>query len=419
MARKPVDIGTAAGTSAAVLVLAVLGAAMVTAEILSGSMMPLMAIGLDTSEGMIGQAVTASALVAIITSLGIGTIAGGRDRRKILITLTGFLVVSNLGVALAPNVWVMLAARLILGAAIGIIWGLLPAIVLRLASREQFNRTFSQVVMGVSVAAVIVAPLSAWIGAIISWRVVYLGAAAVALAALMLLIFAFPPLPATPGAMDRDLRGTLRLPGLIAGMVGIMLIFGGAQAFIGYQVPFMEGVTGLGTSGVSITLLLTGISGVIGTLVASRLLGMSLPGVLVSTPGTMAILLAVLVYTGTATIPTIAILMLWLGARAIIGVAVNAWIAHTFPENLEGVGGILVAVIQGSMMLGAILGGVLIDNAGPRAPAVAGAIILAMGTVYCYRIMYPRASGHQPDEALVLPLLPPLTSTIVTNDEQV
>ena len=418
MARKSARPEHNSGPISWVLVLAVLGAAMVTAEILTGSMMPLMATGLNTSEGMIGQAVTASALVAIITSLSIGTIAGARDRRKILITLTGFLVVSNLGVALAPNVWVMLAARLILGAAIGIIWGLLPSVVLRLASRERFAHTFARVVLGVSGAGVIVAPLSAWIGAVVSWRVVYLGAAVIALVALALLVVSFPALPTTPGVMDRNLRGTLRLPGLVTGMAGIMLMFGGAQAFLGYQVPFLEGVTGLGTMGVSITLLLTGITGVIGTLIASRLIGISLYGVLVATTGLMAILLGLLVYAGHAAIPAIALMMLWVGGRAVIGVGANAWIAHTFHENLEGAGGILVAVIQGSMMIGAILGGVLIDNAGPRAPAAAATIILAIGTVYCYLMMNPQPSGQDPDDVLAPPVLPPLQSTVAINDKQ-
>lgn len=402
-----------------ILVLAILGAAMVTAEILSGSMMPQMARGLGTSEGMIGQAVTVTALVAIVTSLSIGSIAGNRDRRQILIMYTGVLAASNLRVALAPNVWLMLTARLLLGLSIGMVWGMLPAVVLRLSAPGEFARTFVRVVLGVSAAGVVVAPLAAWLGDLIGWRVVYVGATALALIALTLLVISFPTLPAKPGVFDRDLRGTLRLPGLIAGMSGLTLIFAGSQAFLGYQVPFLNQITGFGTREVSLSLLLTGISGVIGTVMASRLLGISIYGVLVIAPAAMAIMLGVLWVVGDRGVLTVPTLMVWIGLRALIGVAVNAWVAHSFPAQVEGAGGILVAVIQGSMMLGAILGGVLIDTTSANALPIAGGIILAIATVVCLRVLKPRPTAPILLEELATPLTPSPAMPGALTDEAV
>lgn len=402
-----------------VLVLSILGAAMATAEIISGSMMPLMATGLNTTEGMVGQAVTASAIVAIITSLSIGKIAGNHDRRKIMIVLTLFLIASNFGIAIAPNVWFMLASRLLLGAAIGIIWGLIPATVLRLAPKGQFARSFSTVMIGVAVASVIGAPLAAYVGAAISWRVVYAAATGLAVLALVLMITTFPPLPARPGVLDRDLRGTLRLPGLISGMAGIMLLFGGAQAFFGYMVPFLESVTGLGANGISVALLLTGLCGMAGTMLAPKSLGRSIYGVMVAAPAAMAVLLGALQIGGHIVAFALAVLMVWSFARAHIGVGANAWIAHNFSEQAEGAGGILVAVIQGSMMLGAILGGLLIDNIGANAPPAAGAIILSIGAVYCFFAMRPRSlltTNTQP-VALQTPTSGPIEVPTPVTDE--
>lgn len=421
MARTTVDADQTQnpGRESWVIVLAILGAAMATAEIISGSMLPLMASGLNTSEGMAGQAVTATAIVAIITSLSIGRIAGNHDRRKLMIVLTLFLIASNLGVALAPNVWVMLAARLLLGAAIGIIWGLVPAVVLRLAPKGQFAQSFSTVMIGVAVASVVGAPLAAYIGAMLSWRVVYLGATALALCALLLLVFVFPSLPAKPGALDRDLKGTLSLPGLLTGMLGIMLVFGGAQAFFGYLVPFVEDVTGLSATGVAITLFLTGLSGLVGTLIAPRLLGISIHWVMVIAPASMALLLGLLLLSGSIVVPALILLMLWSFARANMGVGANAWIAHNFADHAEGAGGILVAVIQGAMMLGAILGGVLIDTSGAKAPPVAGAVILAIGAMYCLLMMKPRAItvDDTDTDALHSPVASPLDAPVVLPDE--
>src|SRR5690606_36696639 len=79
MAQTQPAPGSAPGKFPWVVILAVLGGSMATAEIISGSMLPLMATGLNTSEGMVGQAVTASAIMAILTSLSIGNITRDYD----------------------------------------------------------------------------------------------------------------------------------------------------------------------------------------------------------------------------------------------------------------------------------------------------------------------------------------------------
>lgn len=421
MAQTQPAPGSAPGKFPWVVILAVLGGSMATAEIISGSMLPLMATGLNTSEGMVGQAVTASAIMAILTSLSIGNITRDYDRRHLLIVFTLFLAISNLGVGLAANVWVMLVARLFLGVAIGIVWGLIPAIVLRLAPPGQFARSFTSVMLGVSAASVIAAPVSASLGAALSWRVVYMGATCLAIGAVMLLIFAFPslPAPANRNVGKRDLGATLALPGMLTGMLGVVLIFGGAQAFFGYLVPFLESVTGLGPSAISLVLLIFGISGLFGTLMASRTLSISLYGVLVATPAMLATLLGLLLAFGHKAFPAMVILGFWSLGRAHIGVAANAWIAFEFPDHVEGAGGILVAAIQGSMMIGAVLGGVLIDNVSAEAPPLAGAILLAIGAVYCFFMMKPRAplAAEEDADPLISPDLLSPESPLIAGEE--
>jgi predicted MFS family arabinose efflux permease len=309
----------------------------------------------------------------------------------------------------------MLASRLLLGAAIGIIWGLMPAVVLRLAPEGEFPRSFASVVLGVAAAGVIAAPSAAYLGDLFSWRAVYLGATALAMLATVMLAVWFPSLPAQPGALNRDLRGTLRLPGLMAGMVGVMLMFGGMQTFFGYLVPFLESVTRLEPSGVSLTLLLYGLLGTAGNLVAPRSLKKSIRWTLVVASATMSALLLILLTAGSFFLPTLLALMVWAFARSHVGVGANSWLAHTFPDHLEGAGGILVAVIQGSMMIGAIIGGVLIDSVGARAPAAASAVILAIGAIHIMYAMKPKIGREPADRSrasLTKPAVPVVDESI-------
>lgn len=401
---------------AAIYVLAFLGFAMATGESLTGSMMPLLATGLNASEGMIGQAVTVPAIMAIITSLSVSRIAGNRDRRLLLIIFTVALMMASILAAISPNVWVMLASRLLLGIAIGVNWSLVPAIIVRLVPGGLVARGMAIVMAGASLAGVISAPLAALFGEVIGWRYVFVGAAVIAAVAIVLLALACPPLSFEGGTNPRELGTTLKLPGLIPGMLGMVLIFGGIQISFGYLVPFLESVTLLSASAVSLVLLIVGITGLVGTMMAPRAITINTHLVLVIAPALMALALGLLLLFGHRAIPTVLILMAWVYVRMHIGVGGNTWLAQSFPNHLEAAGGLLVAFIQGAMMLGAMLGGVLIDSIGAKAPQAAAVIILAVGAVYVYRVMKPRPQPELLEELVAPQLRSPAPTTIIVDE---
>lgn len=71
------------------------------------------------TEGMAGQAVTATALVALVTGLLITPATKSIDRRWVLMFFSVLQIISSLLVAFAPNLHVLLMGRLLLGIAIG------------------------------------------------------------------------------------------------------------------------------------------------------------------------------------------------------------------------------------------------------------------------------------------------------------
>ena len=95
---------------------------LVTAEFLPASLLTPMAASLGITEGVAGQAVTATAVVAMITSLLISAATRNIDRRWVLVSFSVLLIVSNLLVAYAPNLAAVLAGRVLLGIAIGGFW---------------------------------------------------------------------------------------------------------------------------------------------------------------------------------------------------------------------------------------------------------------------------------------------------------
>ena len=91
------------------------------AQTLPVSLLTPLAADLRISEGLAGQTVTATSAVAFVTSLVIAFAARNLDRRVLLLLLALLQVVSNLLVAVAPNLSMLLLGRMLLGIALPII----------------------------------------------------------------------------------------------------------------------------------------------------------------------------------------------------------------------------------------------------------------------------------------------------------
>ncbi|WP_315315632.1 hypothetical protein [Pantoea vagans] len=103
----------------AVFGLALVMFALVCAELLPVSLIVPMANSLGVSVGLAGQTVTVTALMAAAAGPAIISVASHYDRRRLIILLTALIPGSALLTAAAETYLVLLAARIILGAALG------------------------------------------------------------------------------------------------------------------------------------------------------------------------------------------------------------------------------------------------------------------------------------------------------------
>ncbi|BAK33735.1 major facilitator superfamily transporter [Microlunatus phosphovorus NM-1] len=358
-------------------------------EMLPMSLLTPMATDLAVTEGLAGQAVSASAIVAVLTSLFIAPAIGGADRRRVLLVLTLAQVVSNLGVALAPSFAPLMVARLALGIAVGGFWGLSASLALRLVPKPDVPKALSIIFGGGAVAGVAAAPLGAFLGGQIGWRGVFLGAAVLAMVALVTQVLTLPSMPATRTTPLSGLWHTLRLPQIALGMLAVMLMFGGRQTFATYLRPFLEQVPHFGVNGVSLTLLALGIANFVGATTAAPLLKRNLRSTLAVVGATQGLLVASLLVLGTSQIATIAVVAGFGFAVGMTPVGWSTWLTRTIPDNAESGGGILVAAIQGSMLGGAVLGGAVIDTYGVTGILVASSALLLIASAHTLVALRP------------------------------
>src|SRR3954462_3947068 len=348
----------------AVFALTLCVATLVASEFMPISLLTPIATDLHVTEGRAGQAIAVSGIFAVLTSLGISQATRGIDRRVVLLSLTVLTMASGVMVSFAPNASVFMAGRALIGIAIGGFWSMSAATVMRLVPQEDVPRALGVLNGGNALATTVAAPLGSFLGQYVGWRGAFFSVvplAALTLAWLFASLPSMPPVGATRGTIFR----VLRRPRVPFGMVAVTLFFFGQFALYTYLRPFLETVTRVDVSTLSLLLLITG-AGLLGTYLIGAILRRRLYSVLVAMPLAMAAIALGLTPLGGSAI-TVGILLAGWG---LVGTAAPVgwwtWLSKVLPDDAEAGGGLMVAVIQLAIASGATAGGFVYDRSGYR-----------------------------------------------------
>jgi predicted MFS family arabinose efflux permease len=365
----------------AVFALALAAFALVASEFMPVSLLTPIAADLRISEGQAGQAIAVSGAFALVTSLAVAKLAGRLDRKILLLGLCATMIVAGTIAAFAPDYAVFMVGRAFIGVAIGGFWAMSAATAMRLVPEHLVPRALAIVNGGNALATVVAAPAGSFLGALVGWRGAFFCVVPVAALAFAWKFVSLPPLPAAPGARSASVFALLRRPAVAYGMAAVSLFFMGQFALFTYLRPFLETVTHVSVATLTGMLLAIGVAGFIGTTAIGAFLDNHLYRTLIVIPLVMAALAVALVAWGGSA-PVVAVL---LAVWGLVGTAAPVgwwtWLARTLPHDAEAGGGLIVAVVQLAIGLGATLGGVLFDAAGYRATFGLGAVLLVAAAV--------------------------------------
>jgi predicted MFS family arabinose efflux permease len=178
-------------------------------------------------------------------------------------------------------------------------------------------------------------------------------------------------------------------------MAGCAAFFMGQFALFTYLRPFLETVTQVDVTMLSLILLVIGVAGFIGTLTVGVFVRRGLFLTLITIPLLMAVIALTLIPLGTSVFAVAVLLGLWGLVATAAPVGWWSWIAQALPRNAEAGGGLMVAVIQLAIALGSTVGGLLFDSRGYQSTFVASAAVLLLAaflTVLTSRSKTPRAA---------------------------
>lgn len=369
---------------------------LIAAEFIPVSLLTPIALDLNVTEGMVGQSVTAVGIFAVFASLSISPLTKMIDRKKVLLSLSFLLVISNLIVAVTPNYLVLLIGRGLLGICVGGFWSMASAVTLQLVPQQNISKALSIVYAGVSVATIISLPLASYLGEVIGWRNVFYLAALLGAIAFLWQAYALPTLAPQKGNSFNNMFTLLKQNWILTGIIATIFSYSGYHIVFTYLRPLLELNLALSPQSLTIALLAFGIANCLGTFVAGFIMGKQFSKTMLLMQLIFLALALALYFSHVNTQLSIILLMLWGFMFGFIPVGWSTWITRTLSDQAELVGGLSVAAIQFSIGFAAAIGGLILDHSGIYSIFVVSTLIFIGALLFTktsFTLFYKR-TGH-------------------------
>src|SRR5450830_546956 len=215
------DTGAPAAMWGGVFAMTLCVFALIASEFMPVSLLTPMARDLLVSEGLAGQGIAISGAFAVLTSLSISAMTGSMNRKSLLLGLTALMAVSGAVVAMAPNYFLYMVGRALIGVVVGGFWSLSAATAIRLVPSDQVPRALAIFNGGNALATVVAAPLGSYLGATVGWRGAFFCLVPLAIVAFIWQCFSLPAMESDKasrprGSVLRLLRHSIVAIGLLA-----------------------------------------------------------------------------------------------------------------------------------------------------------------------------------------------------------
>ncbi|MFJ9443447.1 MFS transporter [Kitasatospora sp. NPDC101235] len=361
----------------------VLAVALATFTVVSSEMMPVglltpMSHSLGVTDGVAGLSLTITGLIAAVLSPFAPLLVGLRDRRTVLVAFMLLLGLANAVTALAPDFAVLAAGRVLLGAAMGIVWGLAASLGPRLADGPRIALAMTLIFSGVSIASVLGVPLGTYLAALLDWRAAFWALALLGAASAAVLAATLPALPVHERARLGGLAGALRHRGVAAGIAITAFVVLGHFAGYTYVRPDLEADAGLSSGAIAACLLVYGLAGVAGNFTLGPLSGRR-PRTAVALALSGVTLAVALLTHATGVVTVLLVLIVWGASYGGVSVSTQTWVRTADPARIEASAAVWAGVFNASIALGSFAGGLVVDRAGTHAVLLTAAGLAAAG----------------------------------------
>ncbi|MBV6817089.1 MFS transporter [Rahnella sp. PD12R] len=366
----------------ALLAMALTGFIAIMTETLPAGLLPQIAGGLDVSQAMAGQMITAYAAGSLMAVLPLVALTRGWNRRTALLTaIAGFLIFNTL-TTFSTNFALTLFARWMAGAAAGLAWGLLASYARRMVPAHQQGRALSVAMLGAPVALSVGVPLGTWMGTLLGWRMAFGVMSAMTLLLVVWVLRKVPDYPGQEAGERQSLRQVILMPGVRSILAVILLWMLTHNLLYTYIVPFLR-LSGLADHADQI-LLVFGIGALAGIGLTGILVDKRLRQTLLTSLALFALISLLLALSShSAPIVTLCVAVWGLtfgGAATLLQTA----IADATGEHADMAQSMVVVAWNLAIAGGSLSGGILLETAGIGVFPWAMQILLVAGLLIAW-----------------------------------
>ena len=217
-----------------------------------------------------GVMITAYSWTVTLLSLPLMLLACKIKPKKLLLgTLTVFAVCQVLSV-ISIGFPILVASRIGVACAHSIFWSIASPFAVRVVSKDHQAKALSAIVTGTAFAMVLGMPLGRMIGLQIGWRMTFLCVGVISMIVIAYLLFVFPKIENSESFSVSQLPELLKNSKLMIIYMITFLFATGYYTAYSYVEPFLQKVAGFPSNLVTITLMLFGIAGLLGSYLFSK-----------------------------------------------------------------------------------------------------------------------------------------------------
>lgn len=378
----------------AVAALAVSAFSIVTSELAPVCMLSALANDLHQSQAGAGLAVTAYGWVAALAALLAGAIPARISRKALLIVLMLILAFSCLAATQSHTMQTFMTARMTGALAHGAFWALIGTVAVQLVPVDKLGLATSVIFAGVSAASVLGVPLSSFIADMVGWRQAFSAISLLSLATAVALLWTLPTLAAPQPLRLKVYVGIVKNPLLLSLFGATACIISAHFAAFTYLEPLLTQTRGIPTSTISALLLMSGLSGLLGNLIAGKLIDRHIRVLIMTSLLLSAGALGMLSIRGGSALPVwfVAVLLgVWGAGMAIVFVGLQTWLLRSAGEATQPASAIYVAIFNAAIGTGALVGGLVSAKLGLSSLPLLAAVAMICGMALVWKLKSPRA----------------------------
>lgn len=345
--------------------------------------LPQIAEYFNVSITQAGLFVSMFALTISIFAIFMPVIFSKYERKKtFILVLTVFTVFTAIG-AFVKDFNIALICRIIPAMFHPIYCSLSMTVAAEIVDPDKAQDAVSKVIMGVSAGMIIGVPITTFLASHLGYQYAMLLFTAINFIVLILTILFFPKIPGKEDSYLSQISAAKTGVFLIS-VLGVIFLNAGMYTGYSYISEFLNVLTHIVGTNLSIVLLLYGVASIIGNWLGAKLLDRDSRKIILASPIVVSIILFGIFTVSSQTIPTVIFINFWGLFAGIINDISQYLMVSAAPQAPEFANGIFLSMGNVGVTIGTTIAGFVVAGIGVRYVMLFAILVLVFDLILLF-----------------------------------